>query len=134
MNANKPTLHDSVTLTVDRPDLDLKVGARGVIINAYTSNEFEVEFFAGGYTVGVHTMCSEVLSKATPHVVRVESTDVEVVVTLSDERSVRVPLAQYPRLAQATPAQRANCRLIGGSMGIHWDDLDEDLSLRSFDL
>jgi hypothetical protein len=40
-------------------------------------------------------------------------------------------LVQYPRLLHATAAQRARWRLIGGGSGIHWEDLDEDLSLRS---
>ncbi|MDD2325395.1 MAG: DUF2442 domain-containing protein [Alphaproteobacteria bacterium] len=47
---------------------------------------------------------------------------------LMDGRSVSVPLSWYPRLFNATEAQRANWQVAGGGYGIHWPDLDEDLS------
>src|SRR5271157_1011795 len=50
---------------------------------------------------------------------------------LSDGRTIVVPLAWFPRLVHGTPAQRANWRLIGGGAGIHWPDLDEDISVES---
>ena len=50
-------------------------------------------------------------------------------VDLADGRSIAVPLAWYPRLVHATPAERTNWRLIGGGEGIHWPDLDEDISV-----
>ena len=49
-------------------------------------------------------------------------------VDLADGRTITVPLAWYPRLLNATPAQRANWDLCGGGFGIHWPDIDEDLS------
>jgi hypothetical protein len=49
-------------------------------------------------------------------------------VDLVDGRSITVPLAWFPRLLHATPAERANWRIAGGGYGIHWPDLDEDLS------
>ena len=49
-------------------------------------------------------------------------------VDLLDGRTISVPLAWYPRLLHATPAQRANWRVSGGGFGIHWPDVDEDLS------
>jgi hypothetical protein len=49
------------------------------------------------------------------------------IVTLTDDREISVPVAWYPRLAQATPKQRNNWRLIGDGEGIHWPDVDEDL-------
>ena len=49
-------------------------------------------------------------------------------VALFDGRTISVPLAWYPRLADATPAERANYVIAGGGYGIHWPDLDEDLS------
>ena len=48
---------------------------------------------------------------------------------LSDGRSISVPLAWYPRLVHATEQERDNWRLIGGGEGIHWPDLDEDISV-----
>ena len=48
---------------------------------------------------------------------------------LSDGRSISVPLAWYPRLVHATEQQRDNWWLIGGGEGIHWPDLDEDISV-----
>lgn len=50
-------------------------------------------------------------------------------VDLSDGRSISVPLAWYPRLLRATLAERKRWRLIGRGSGIHWDDLDEDISV-----
>jgi len=50
-------------------------------------------------------------------------------VELSDGRTVSVPLEWYPRLVHATPEERNNWRLIGGGQGIHWEDLDEDISI-----
>ncbi len=50
-------------------------------------------------------------------------------VDMSDGRSISVPLAWYPRLLHATPAERKLWRLIGRGLGIHWTDLDEDISV-----
>ncbi len=58
----------------------------------------------------------------------VRFTDDTLVVDLLDGRTISVPLVWYPRLLSATPAQRANWRLAGGGFGIHWPDVDEDLS------
>ncbi len=50
-------------------------------------------------------------------------------VDLVDGRTITVPLVWYPRLLQATPAQRANWEIVGAGHGIHWPDVDEDLSV-----
>ena len=50
-------------------------------------------------------------------------------VDLSDGRSISVPLAWYPRLTHASTFERKRWRLIGSGMGIHWEDLDEDISV-----
>jgi hypothetical protein len=50
-------------------------------------------------------------------------------VSLEDGREISVPLAWYPRLRDATAAQRANWRLIGRGEGLHWPDVDEDISV-----
>jgi hypothetical protein len=52
----------------------------------------------------------------------------ELAVALMDGRTITVPLAWFPRLAQATPEQRANWGMAGAGYGIHWPELDEDLS------
>ncbi|MBI2187437.1 MAG: DUF2442 domain-containing protein [Acidobacteria bacterium] len=49
-------------------------------------------------------------------------------VDLMDGRTITVPLAWYPRLLHATPEQRANWKIAGAGFGIHWPDIDEDLS------
>lgn len=49
-------------------------------------------------------------------------------VDLADGRTITVPLAWFPRLLHATPEQRANWRIAGAGFGIHWPDVDEDLS------
>ncbi len=56
-------------------------------------------------------------------------TDDSLTVDLVDGRSISVPLAWYPRLYHGTPEERNNWRLIGRGVGIHWPDLDEDLSV-----
>ena len=60
---------------------------------------------------------------------QVTTSDDTLVVDLVDGRTVSVPLSWYPRLAHGTPSERANWRLIGRGEGIHWPDLDEDLSV-----
>jgi hypothetical protein len=50
-------------------------------------------------------------------------------VDLSDGRTISVPLTWFPRLVHATQEQRDNWRLIGRGHGIHWDDIDEDISV-----
>ena len=50
-------------------------------------------------------------------------------VGLSDGRTISVPIAWYPRLSHGTRAERDNWRLIAGGDGIHWPDLDEDVSV-----
>ena len=49
-------------------------------------------------------------------------------VDLADGRTITVPLVWYPRVLQATPAQRVNWEIVGAGYGIHWPDVDEDLS------
>jgi len=58
------------------------------------------------------------------------SVDADVLsVGLSDGRTISVPLAWYPRLVHGSTAERRNFRLVGRGEGIHWPDLDEDLSV-----
>ena len=54
--------------------------------------------------------------------------EARLVVDLMDGRTIAIPLAWYPRLANATPEQRIHWELAGGGYGIHWPDIDEDLS------
>jgi hypothetical protein len=58
----------------------------------------------------------------------VRFTDDALSVDLLDGRTITVPIAWYPRLLHAAAAQRANWRISGGGFGIHWPDIDEDLS------
>jgi hypothetical protein len=60
----------------------------------------------------------------------VHVTDEALSVDLSDGRTITVPLVWYPRLLNGTPAERGNWRLIGRGEGIHWPDLDEDISVK----
>jgi hypothetical protein len=61
----------------------------------------------------------------------VTASDEALIVDLADGRTITVPLAWFPRLAHGTPAERANWRFIGRGAGIHWPDLDEDISVES---
>ncbi len=59
----------------------------------------------------------------------IEFTDDELVVSLVDGRTITVPLVWFPRLAAATTVQLRNYELLGDGEGIHWPDVDEDLSV-----
>ena len=61
-------------------------------------------------------------------VVDVRFDDDTMSVDLVDGRTITVPMAWYPRLLDATPGQRRNWQPCGGGFGIHWPDIDEDLS------
>lgn len=52
-------------------------------------------------------------------------------VALADGRMIRVPLEWFSRLVDATPKERNNWQLIGGGLGIHWEDLDADVTVES---
>ena len=64
-----------------------------------------------------------------PDAVGVTVTDDTLSVELSDGRTIAVPLEWYPRLVHATQEERNRWRLIAHGHGIHWDDLDEDISV-----
>jgi hypothetical protein len=64
-----------------------------------------------------------------PRIQKVCVTKDQIVADLVDGRVISVPLAWSWRLSEATPAQRANFRLIGTGQGVHWPDVDEDISV-----
>jgi hypothetical protein len=63
-----------------------------------------------------------------PRIVSVRVTNDEIIAALVDGRTISVPLVWSWRLAEATPTQRANYRLIGTGQGVHWPEIDEDIS------
>lgn len=68
-------------------------------------------------------------TKTEPKAVSVVCTDRMLTVTLADERQISAPLKWFPRLVTATPRERKNWELIGRGVGIHWPDVDEDISV-----
>ncbi|MXX26021.1 MAG: DUF2442 domain-containing protein [Caldilineaceae bacterium SB0668_bin_21] len=64
-----------------------------------------------------------------PEAMTIATTEDTLTVELSDGRAISVPLAWYPRLVHAMPQERDNWELIGEGEGIHWPDLDEDISI-----
>ena len=64
-----------------------------------------------------------------PEAMAVSVTEDTLAVQLSDGRDISVPLSWYPRLVHATTEERGHWELIGGGQGIHWPDLDEDISV-----
>jgi len=74
---------------------------------------------------------STLVERAEALAVNVSCTDDDLSVALSDGRTVAVPLAWFPRLAGASAKQRADWELIGGGVGIHWEAVDEDISVAS---
>lgn len=67
-----------------------------------------------------------------PLALDVECTDDELIVTLKDGRVLHLPLSWFPKLSHATAQQRNDFEILGDGEGIHWDKLDEDLSVRGF--
>ncbi len=65
-----------------------------------------------------------------PLIREMQVTEEEIIARLLDGRTISVPLAWSWRLSEATPEQRANFRIIGSGQGVHWPDLDEDISAR----
>lgn len=74
-------------------------------------------------------MLTSTIEVKLPEAAGVTVTDDTLTVDLSDGRVISTPLAWYPRLVHATPRERDNWELIGAGQGIHWPDLDEDLSV-----
>lgn len=66
-----------------------------------------------------------------PAATTVVVTDDTLTLDLSDGRSISVPLAWFPRLVHGSPKERTTWRLIGRGEGIHWPDLDEDISVEA---
>jgi hypothetical protein len=60
---------------------------------------------------------------------KIEFTDDDMVVSLADGRKITIPLVWFPSLANATKDQLKNYKLLGDGEGIHWPDIDEDLSV-----
>ena len=63
--------------------------------------------------------------------VNVQFTDTKMIVMLEDGRELSVPLEWFPKIKKATPEQLNNRRFIGGGEGIHWEELDEDISVEN---
>jgi hypothetical protein len=74
-------------------------------------------------------MTSSLTEIAVPAATNVVVTGDTLTVDLSDGRTLSVPLAWYPRLVHATQEERTSWRLIGRGDGIHWSELDEDISI-----
>jgi hypothetical protein len=76
-------------------------------------------------------MTSSTVDTPTPLARVVEITDEMLTVGLTDGRTISVPLAWYPRLSHGSDAEKNNWRFIGGGRGLHWPDLDEDISIQN---
>lgn len=76
-------------------------------------------------------MSTSAAKPQTVQAIHIEVTEDALIVDLSDGRTVSAPLGWYPRLAQGTKKERKNWRLIAGGVGIHWPDLDEDVSVEN---
>ena len=76
-------------------------------------------------------MSTSATSVAVQQATDVLLTDDALTVELNDGRTISVPLAWYPRLLHATSDERNNLRLIGNGEGIHWPELDEDVSVQN---
>jgi hypothetical protein len=78
------------------------------------------------WRVGMNTLAVEI---RIPEALNVLLTDDTLSVDLSDGPSISVPIAWFPRLLYSSEQERNNWRLIGKGQGIHWEDIDEDISI-----
>ena len=74
-------------------------------------------------------MTTLILDSASLRATAVHVTSDTLMIELADGRSIAAPLAWYPRLLHGSENERGNFRFIGGGEGIHWPDLDEDISI-----
>ena len=74
-------------------------------------------------------MITSTVEVLVPDAIGVDVSDDTLSVDLSDGRTIAVPIDWFPRLVHATQSERSNWRLIGGGEGIHWPELDEDISV-----
>ena len=74
-------------------------------------------------------MTTAVVNRSIPSAQSVTVTEDTLSVDLGDGRTISVPLAWFPRLLHATPKEKTNWRFIGTGQGIHWEDLDEDITV-----
>lgn len=74
-------------------------------------------------------MATSIVEIEIPAALSVKATGESLTVDLSNGRSITVPLEWFPRLVHGTPAERGRWRLIGRGHGIHWEELDEDISV-----
>jgi hypothetical protein len=63
-----------------------------------------------------------------PRITNMQVTDEVIAADLADGRTISVPLAWSWRLSEASPEQRSNFEIIGSGLGVHWPDIDEDIS------
>ena len=74
-------------------------------------------------------MTTSAIEIITPKALDVNISEDTIKVELDDGRAISAPIAWFPRLAAATKRERDNWRLIGEGYGIHWEDIDEDISV-----
>ena len=74
-------------------------------------------------------MSISLIDRELPRAETVRVTTDSLIVDLRDGRTISVPLEWFPRLLHATPEERSDWRLIGGGHGIHWEEIDEDISI-----
>jgi hypothetical protein len=70
-----------------------------------------------------------IVAHDTPRLMNMQVTDDVITAQLMDGRTISVPLARSWRLSEATPEQRSNFEIIGNGLGVHWPDIDEDISV-----
>lgn len=77
----------------------------------------------------MHGMSTSTMEPMSATAISVEVTKHAIAFELSDGRKISAPMAWFPRLFHATPNERRNWRLIGDGYGVHWPDVDEDVSV-----
>ena len=70
------------------------------------------------------------VNSSEPRIMAIQVTEDTLIADLVEGRRISVPLAWSWRLSEATPEQRARCEIIGDGQGVHWPDIDEDISAK----
>jgi hypothetical protein len=71
-------------------------------------------------------------TKEYPAIINIKAEHDKIIAELSDGRTVSIPIAWFPRLMKATDSQRAKMEVSPGGYGIHWPEIDEDISVKAF--
>ena len=118
---------------VEREDKTCKFWLEPLVLarsHGFSSHELNIiRRLIGKHLPAILERGMNTVANSDPSILKVRITNDEIIADLDDGRVISVPLTWSWRLSEATSAQRANFRFIGTGQGVHWPDLDEDISV-----